>query len=607
MVKWGLKPKIDEPWLKAYPKETPRQLDYEEITLDEMCRRNASKYPNADALFFEGTRISFSELDKLVDQFATALSKLGIRAKDVILIDTPNCPQYVIAFYAIMRIGAVANPIIPLNRYAEIVHQSNDSRAKMLIILDSLYEEHLHGKDLSKMATLETVIMTEIAEYLSPLKGKLGKLIKKIPYMKEWPTKVGKIQFRKFQEVLRSGLPINLPKVDIDPVKDTAVLIYTGGTTGAPKGVMSTHFNLIANCNQGISWVTTQVPSINKFRGKGGMIIVLPLSHSFAMSVGMNMAYWLGIKLILIPKPPEKLSKILDLALKEQAIFCPGVPTLWTKINQDPDSAKYKGKLTDFQACLSGAAPLPLEVRLKFEDITGAKIVEGYGMSEASPLLTANPFNDSQVNTVGFPVSDTFIKIMDLETGETPRPICPHCMPYCTENCGGDEQQYIGEICGSGPQIMKGYLNRQTDTEYALRKDKEGIIWYYTADIGCLDCNGYLHIKDRKRDMIKRRGHSVFPREVEDLLYQFEPILEVGVYGVKDPDPSVGEEIYAAVTLKPEFKDKTTVADIEKWAKENIAPYKYPREIQIVEELPKSLIGKILRRVLRDQETEKEK
>lgn len=604
MVKWDEVPDVPKPWLEFWPKETPRQIDYERIKIDEIVRRNRKKFPKQDAMVFQGFRISMKELDELVDQLATGLHKLGIRKGDVVLIDMPNIPQFVISFYAITRLGAIANPIIPLNRYAEIVHQVNDSKGKVLIILDYLYEEYLDGKDLSKMPSLEKIIMTGLGEYVSGVKRVLGTLLGKIPRMKEWPTRVDQVEFFEFQELLESD--VRLPGVDINPMEDTAVLIYTGGTTGAPKGVQLTHFNLVVNCQQGFEFVTTQLPKTVESIGEGGMIVVLPLAHSFALSMAMNLGLWCGYKLILFARPPEPISDVLKLIVKENATFAPGVPTLWNKINQDPKSGSYKEglKKADFVACMSAAAPLPLDVKLKFEELTGAQLIEGYGMSESSPLATGNPFNRSRENTVGVPVSDTYLKIMDPDKGTEMLRQCPFPEAELDKKKPEEQAKYIGEICISGPQIMKGYLNNPDATNYALRKDKDGILWYYSADIGYLDHEGYLRIKDRKRDMIKYKGHSVFPREVEDLMYQFEPINEVGVYGLRDPDPEIGESINAVVSLKDEYVGKVSVDDIHEWVQENIAPYKYPRNIKIVKELPKSLIGKVLRRVLRDEEKE---
>jgi long-chain acyl-CoA synthetase len=542
-----------------------------------------------------------------VDEFATGLRKMGIGKGDVVLIDMPNIPQFIIAFYGIIRADAIANPVIPLNRFSEIAHQANDSKAKVLVIHDYLYEENLHGKDYSQFKSLQTIIMTGLGEYLPPVKRILGTALGKIPRMKNWPATAGSIKVRAFQDVLKNGRPIDLPaKRDINPREDTAVLIYTGGTTGTPKGVVSTHFNLTANCQQGYNIVSTQLPGALEKRGKAGMVCVLPLSHSFGLSVAMNMGYYFGYYMILFPRPPTPISLMLKEAAAQDAIFAPGVPTLWNRLNQDPKSPVYAKKLKFFKGCLSGAAPLPFEVKQAFEKMTGALITEGYGMSETSPLLCANPFNRARPNSVGLPVADTYFKIVDIDKGDKLLPQCTHTEPYCTEKCGSDgESRSIGEICGSGPQVMKGYLNRPEETAKVLRKDGKGVTWYFTSDIGCIDCEGYLRIKDRKRDMIKYKGHSVFPREVEDLLYAHPAILEVGVYGMKSKDPEEGEVIKAAISLKPEFKGKVTADDIMKWCKENISQYKYPRTIDIVEDLPKSIVGKVLRRVLREGDEQK--
>lgn len=589
---------ITEYWMKNWPKETPRSIDYDEIPLGDLLSRTAIKYPDSQAIFFEGFRMTYLELDTLVDQFATGLSKLGIRKGDVVCLDLPNVPQYVIAHWAVIRLGAISNPILPVNRFVEIVHQVNDSKAKILIILDYLYGEYILGKDLTKMPTLKNIILTGTGEYLPKMKAKIGTALGMVPRMKKWPEIVGNIKFHKFQDVLQSGLPINVPKVDIDTKKEPSILIYTGGTTGVPKGVMTSHHNMIANTIQIVIWAYTQVPEMEDVKGTGGMLLVVPLAHSYG-NIAMTVAVHQGWKLILLPRPPDKISNILKVIMKEKATYMPGVPTLFIKINQDPDSAKYKDKLTSLIALISGASALPFEVKNTFEELTSAVIVEGYGMSECSPILTINPFISAlqKINTVGFPLSDTLIKIVDVEEGKKILPQCPN--ENC-DNCGEDEQQYIGEICGTGPQIMLGYLGRKEDTDYALRKDSKGITWYYTADIGCIDKEGYLHIKDRKRDMIKRKGHAVFPREIEDLIYMHEAVNEVGVIGVSNPE--TGQEIKAFVSLKPEYHGKVKEEDMMEWCKENISPFKYPRIIEIVPELPKSVIGKILRRELRKKE-----
>ncbi|MHA1147118.1 MAG: AMP-binding protein [Promethearchaeota archaeon] len=580
---------------KSWPKGCKKHLDYPEITLGDLLRQAAKKYPNSDALWFEGFTMTYKELDEITDRFATGLSKLGIKKGDIVATNMPNIPQYLIAHFAIVKLGATTNPILPVSRYVEMLHQVSDSKANTLIILDFLYKEHLLGKDMSKFSSLERIIFTGTAEYLPPLKAKLGMKLGKIPHMENWPKEVDGIECYTFQKVLASGTPANLPKVKIDVKKDAAILIYTGGTTGTPKAVNTSHYNMIANATQANHWANTQMPKLLEYQGKGGMVLVLPLAHSFG-NIGMTTALIDGYCNILFPRPPEPLSDILKVIKKLKATYMPGVPTLYNKITQDPKSGKYIGKLKDFVACISGASALPLEVKKKFEAMTGALIVEGYGMSEFSPLMTLNPFLNFKIGTVGLPVSDTYVKIVDAEKGDTILKPCPN---ESCESCGKNEFQYIGEICGTGPQMMMGYLGRPEETKYALRTDADGITWYYTSDIGCVDSEGYIHIKDRKRDMIKRKGHGVFPREVEDLIYMHDAVNEVGVIGI--PDPEVGQEIKAFISLKTEFQGKVSEGDLAKWCQENISPYKYPRQIEIVPELPKSVIGKILRRELRKE------
>ncbi|MHA1914658.1 MAG: AMP-binding protein [Promethearchaeota archaeon] len=585
-------------WDKLWPEKTPKHVEYDEIPLGELLKRTANKYPDSQAISFEGFKMNYSELDILVDQFATGLSQLDIGKGDIVCIDLPNVPQNVIAHWAVVRIGAVSNPILPVNRFVEIVHQVNDSKANTLVILDYLYEEYLLGKDLSKMPTLKYIILTGTPEYLPKLKAKLGVALGKVPVMKVWPEKEGTIIFHKFQDIIQSGIPINVPEVMFDLKKDTSVLIYTGGTTGVPKGVMTSHYSMVVNAQQTDIWASSQLEQIKGLKGKGGMLLVVPLAHSFG-NIGMTVSVLEGWKMVLLPRPPDKISKILKIIKNENATYMPGVPTLYIKINQDPDSIKYKGKLSSLIACISAASALPEEVKKEFEEITGAAIVEGYGMSECSPVVSLNPFIKSlqKVNTVGFPLPDTLIKIVDVEQGKK---ILPQCPNESCDNCGQDEFQFIGEICIAGPQVMLGYLGRKEDTDHALRKDSQGKTWYFTSDIGCIDSNGYLHIKDRKRDMIKRKGHAVFPREVEDLIYAHEAVNEVGVIGVSDKES--GQEIKAYISLKPDFQGKVTKEDLMEWCQTNISPYKYPRMIEIVPELPKSVVGKILRRELRKEE-----
>ncbi|MFO7795472.1 MAG: AMP-binding protein [Promethearchaeati archaeon] len=593
---------IPKPWLENYPKGVQQSLEYSWMTLGEMFDNTVVQFPDSEAIFFEGWRCTYSELKEMIDKFATALAKLGVGKGDVVAVDIPNIPQFAIAYYATVKLGAIINPIIPLHKFVEIVYQVNDADSKVLIILDALYEGYLQGKDISKMDKLEHIILTSITEYLPKIKAVLGKLLNKVPYMKEklWPEKVGDIQFHKFQELLESGTPPNVPKVKINPKEDVGTLIYTGGTTGVPKGVKLSHANLICNAEQAVEWLYAQVPKTKELRGKGGSGCVIPFGHVFGLSTAMNLGVFSGYKLIMFPAPPEKRSDILKLLMKEDGVYMPAVPTLYNQINQDEDSEKYKGKFEALAACLSGGSSLPPEVKRKFEELTGALIIEGYGASETSPIVTGNLFDVEKykIGSPGLPVSDTLIKIVDVDEGTRMLPICPKT--NC-DDCEPEEaEKYIGELCVCGPQIMLGYYGKQKATERALRKDSKGRIWYYTSDIACIDAKGFLHIKDRKRDMIKYKGHGVFPAEVENLIYQNPAVNEVGVVGAPHPS-GVGETIKAFISIKPEYKGKVTEEEMMEWCKENISPYKYPREIQFIEELPKTLVGKIKRRELKEE------
>ncbi|MBN2154493.1 MAG: AMP-binding protein [Candidatus Lokiarchaeota archaeon] len=598
MATYDYKPNIEEPWMKNYPKGAQRHLEYEVMPLDGLLRQKAEEIPNATCIKFMGNTWTFAEVDHLVDKFAAGLIKLGMKKGDGVLIDLPNCPQFVIAYYATMRAGGVTSPVIPLHKMAEIVYQANDSNASIGIFMDKIYQGYLFGKGIEKIPCMKAVILTGLGDYMPAFTRFMGKKLGKIPYWKKWAKRDGEVPLIDFKNVFEEDTS-SIANVKIDPREDTCTLIYTGGTTGAPKGVMLTHYNLVVNCTQLTHWCYQQIDNLPA-PGEGSFDIYLPLAHSFGLTLGMNAALTLGYSNVLYAKPPEKGAEYLKNALKNKTTMFPAVPTMWNLMAKDPDSKNYKGKLENLKCGMSGAAALPYEVKNVFEKNTGAIIIEGWGMSEASPLVTANPYVGSKVWTVGFPMSDTWVKITDAETGEKILQQCPHKDPYCSENCGADEAaNYIGEIAFCGPQMMKGYLNHPNETAQVIRKDSDGVPFYYTSDIGCIDAEGYLKIKDRKRDMIKRKGHAVFPLEIEDLMYQYEPIFEVGVYGV--PDPEAGEEINAAVSLKPEFKDKVTEEDIINWCKENMAPYKYPRKVHIIDELPKSMVGKVLRRVLREE------
>ena len=566
------KVKGDRIWYKNWPEDVPKNLDIpEDISVDDMLVNMAQKNPDLPAMVFKGKTWTYQQLNDLVDSFAKGLQDLGLEKGDRVCINMPNIPQYMVSFFGVMRAGGIASPIVPLQKAAEIKHQITDSGAKMLIIFDFFYEEEV--EKIMDELPLTKVILVRMGWALSTFIRILGNLLGKIPKMKHLP--IGE-KFVMFKDLVKTeGKPTT---VKYDNKKDLAVLMYTGGTTGLPKGAMLSQLNLVANCNQCEAWM----PGIEP--GKEATVGALPFSHIFGLTTMMLVAIKTGGKCILIPDP-KNIPDLIDNIVKNNGTLFSGVNTLFNKINNHPNAEKFD--LSCLNSALSGAGPLALEVAEKFEALTGAIIVEGYGLSETSPVASANPLSKKakrKLGTVGFPVSNTDIKIVNPSTKEE-----------ISQPGKEDDVSTHGEIAIKGPQVFLGYYNRPDATKKDLRDG-----WVYTGDIGFFDEEGYLHIMDRLKDLIKYKGHSVYPREVEDLMYQYEPINEVGVIGIK---LAKGEEsIKAYVSLKDEFKGKTTVEDIKAWCKENIAGYKWPREIVIIDEVPTTNVGKVLRRKLREQD-----
>jgi len=389
----------------------------------------------------------------------------------------------------------------------------------------------------------------------------------------------------------------NPPKVKVDP-QDIAVLQYTGGTTGLPKGAMLTHRNVVANAVMCDAWLWKKEAST-------GIVGVLPLFHSFAMTTVMNTAIRIGGFQLLFPKPPVDMAELFASIQKYAAkggLIMPGVAVLFNKINTHPKVKNFD--LSGLKMAVSGAGPLPLEVQNKFEELTKAVIVEGYGLSEATPVTHANPiYGRRKLGTIGLPYPDTDIKIVDKETGTKELPP----LPFAVAETGGltkeqSEQaaSYTGELVIKGPQIMKGYLNRPDESAATVRDG-----WLFTGDIACLDADGYTIIRDRAKDMIKFKGYAIFPAEVEDLLYKHPDIRGAAVIGV--PHDKVGEVVKAFVVLDPAKKGQIKPEDIQEWAKDKMTHYKIPSLIEFRDELPVTLVGKILRRVLKQEEVEKAK
>jgi len=557
---------VEHPWYKHWPEAVPRSLKYSDKPLGALFDDTVAAHPDKTAIIFLDNPVSYRQLKRYVDSFATALYDLGVRKGDVIGIRLPNCVHYVIAYYAAMKLGAVVTANNPLYKAAEIEHQFHDSGAKILVVMDIVFEE---ARRALPKTPIEKVISCNIADFLPTMKRVLGKLLKKVPSA---PMPASALSF---MDLLRTPARPEVFEKSWNTKEDLAVLQYTGGTTGKPKGAMLTHLNLVANVEMIKAWDYKCRPGEDVIGG------VLPLFHIYAMTTVMNLAVMNACAMLLFPKPPEDWGQLLAAIQKYKVSLFPGVAALYNAINNYPRVKEYD--LHSIRACISGAGPLPKEIQTKFEELSGARLIEGYGLTESSPVTHANPVYDRRkLGTIGLPMPDTVAKIMDKETG--------------TKELGPNE---VGELVVKGPQVMKGYYRTEENKDVI----RDG--WLFTGDLGMIDDEGYFIIVDRKKDLIKRSGYSVFPKEVEEYLYRNEHVLECAVIGV--PDEKAGEEIKAFIALKPASRGKVTEAEIIEWSKANMANYKYPRLVEFRDEIPKGTAGKILRRALKEEELAREK
>jgi long-chain acyl-CoA synthetase len=575
-------------WYKKWPPQVPKCIDYPDCSLADFLQETVLKSERSLATHFLGSILTYRQLWEGVRCFAAGLSALGLRKGDVCALMLPNSPQYIISYYACQLLGITVTAVNPTYRALEIRHQLKDSGAKALIVLDAIFQEAEKGLDGTKV---EHIIGTSIVDVcgFSPIKVFLGKLLKKIPTGRLPKDTV------PFTDLLKTAPRTH--NVNIDPANDIAVLQYTGGTTGLPKGAMLTHRNIVANTLQCDAWLWKRRPGM-------GIIGILPLFHSYAMTTVMNMAIKIGGFQLLFPRPPADMEELFRTVKNLSALgdfVMPGVALLFNKINIHPKVKEYD--LNSLKMAVSGAGPLPLEVQDRFEEVTGSVIIEGYGLSEATPVTHANPINKDlrKQGTIGLPFPDTDIKIMDKETGTKELPP----LPFAVAETGGlsheqtlEADAFTGELVIRGPQVMKGYLHDQEESAAALRNG-----WLYTGDIACLDSEGYTIIRDRAKDMIKCKGYPVFPAEVEDLLHKNPFVQEAAVIGL--PDEAKGELVKAFVVLDPAKKGQVSSKEIQEWAKDKMAPYKVPSIIEFRDSLPTTMVGKVLRRVLKEEEKAK--
>jgi long-chain acyl-CoA synthetase len=555
------------PWHRAYDGGVPPELAFEELTLAAAFSRSAQRHGERPALNFLNATFTYAQLAGLVARFAGALVALGVKPGDRVAIQLPNLPQTVIAFQAALQVGAVVVMTNPLYTLREVQHQWSDAGVSLAITSDFTWMEVL--REHRKALAPKQIVVATIPEYLRfPLNWLAPfKLAKAKPkrYAK-FPDEAGVHRFRK---LLDASTPLAKPHAS--SLDDLALLQYTGGTTGAAKGAMLSHRNLSFNVQQTAAWFTGCQP------GREVMMTALPLFHVFGLTVCMNFGLWVGAKLVLLPNPRD-VPALVKAIEKHRVTLFPAVPALFGALCDFPGIESHD--LSSVKSCFSGSAPIAPEVLKRFESLTGATIVEGFGMSETSPVSHCNPLGGTRkIGTVGVPISSTDARIVDADTGTKEVPL-------------GSE----GELVIGGPQVMRGYWNRPDETATAL---KGGFM--HTGDLATMDADGYFKIVGRKKDMIIVGGLKVFPDEVDAVLMAHPDIAEAATIGV--PDAKKGELVKSFVVLRA--GSSLDAEAIETYARENLAAYKVPREIEFLAELPKSSVLKILRRELRDRELAK--
>ncbi|MGE6375633.1 long-chain-fatty-acid--CoA ligase [Peribacillus muralis] len=554
-----------KPWQAIYPEQIPAVLSYEDKPLYSFLKESAEEFPDKASIHFQGKELSYREVYESALKFAAYLRSIGLQKGERVAVMLPNCPQGVIAFFGILMAGGVVVQTNPTYTERELEYQLKDSGAKMILVMDILFPR---VTAIASRTNVEHIVVTAIKEYLPFPKNLIYPFIQKKQY-----GIVVKVEHagnhHLFTEIMKQKIPEEVAE-PIDVNEDLALLQYTGGTTGFPKGVMLTHKNLLANTKMCNAWL------YKNRRGEERVLAILPFFHVYGMTTVMVLSIMEGNTMIIMPK--FDIEATLKTIQKQKPTMFPGAPTMYIGLLNHPDIAKYD--LSSINACISGSAALPLEVQEQFEKLTGGKLVEGYGLSETSPVTHANFIWDQPrvKGSIGLPWPDTDSVILSLETGEELPP------------------NEIGEIAIKGPQVMQGYWNRPEETESTFKNG-----WLLTGDLGYMDEQGFFYVVERKKDTIIAGGFNIYPREVEEVLYEHEAIQEVVVAGI--PDPYRGETVKAYVVLK---KNATaTEAELNEFARKNLASYKVPRSYEFREELPKTTIGKILRRVLIEEEKKK--
>ena len=567
-------------WVKNYEKGVPESVNYQGELIHQTLDAAAAKYPDKVALrmllrylplgIAIQSKMTYRELVEATDRFAAALQNRGVKQGDRVSVMLPNIPQQVVAFYGILKAGCVVVNTNPTYTPREIEHQLTDSGAETILMLSSFYSRLESIKDKTP---IKRVILTDVPDSLGfPFKSLVAKQVRAGGLMVDVADAPGIFRYSN----LLATSAAKAPAISVKP-DDVVLLQYTGGTTGVPKAAMLTHANLVNNVLQLEGWLPNLEYGGEKTLG------AIPFFHVYGMTVAMLFTLYSGGELIVTPDP-RRTELVLEIIHREKVSLYPGIPTMYMAIINHPRVKEFD--LRSVKACMSGGMALPVEVQRRFEEITGGKLIEGYGLTETSPVVCANPLNGiRKAGSIGMPVSSTQVAIVSLEQREDGG--------YDLVQPGSE-----GELVIKGPQVMAGYWQRQDETDEVM--DKEG--WFHTGDIAKMDADGCFYIVDRKKDLIIASGFNIVPREVEEVLYMHPKVQEAVVAGI--PDPKRGETVKAYVVLKA--GESSSVDEIRNFCKENLAPYKVPVFVDFRAELPKSQVGKILRRVLVEEEKAKQ-
>ncbi len=556
----------DKPWTKHYDQGVSPEVELPDHSLTSILRKSSGERPNNTAIIFQGSKITYRELNEAADAVAAGLAASGFKKGDRAVIYMPNTPQFITIYFGILRAGGIVTATNPLYSERELQHQLQDCGAETVFVMSRYYPAL---KNVQPHTNVKRIIVTHIKTYLPFTLRVLYGLFRE----KKAGDKVSlQASDTWFKDFLDMGKNASRPNVHVTG-EDTALLQYTGGTTGVAKGAIAVHANLAANARQLQEWI----PDLQY--GKEVFISAIPFFHSYGMVTSMILPISIAAKMVVIPDP-RNLADVMKSIQEYKATFFPGVPTLYVAINNHPDIQAGKYDLTSIRACVSGSAPLMAETKKRFEEITGGKLVEGYGLTESHVVSHANPLlGDNRTGSIGLPIPNMECRIVDAVDGDKDLPV------------GG-----IGELLLKGPNIMRGYWNMPEESANALRDG-----WLYTGDIARMDEDGYFYIEDRKKDLIIAGGYNIYPREVEEVLMSHPAVVEVAVAGVEHPKR--GETVKAWVVKKE--NDSTTEQEMIDWSKTQLAKYKYPRIIEFRAELPKTSVGKVLKREL-VKETEEE-